>query len=218
MKEMSRLCRRELLCRRGRWRFYRSSAPRGRRCRYWDGTPWRNWQIGRKCSSLRLSRCKRFSHTVRPKILLTESCSWIAGCSLSGGEGSAGNTYSHTALSTNLQVLGSQHLLPAHWATPPQSQSSPFSTIPLPHSCSVIIVTPLFEVRQDVSTPRRPIAEQMLPTVHGLKSCILSLVLGFIMNFCPASHSVADSGQHCEVWGIFVPQLWDVQSCTAPIV
>lgn len=40
---------------------------------------------------------------------------------------------SQTALSLNLQVVGSQQALSPQAAVPPQSQSSPLSTIPLPH-------------------------------------------------------------------------------------
>lgn len=85
-----------------------------------------------------------------------------------GGEG----TYSQTAVLTNLQVVASQHLLFPQPSTPPQSQSSPDSTIPLPHSFSVIILTSLLEVKHVVLTLRLLNAEQIFPTEQGLKVSI----------------------------------------------
>ena len=47
---------------------------------------------------------------------------------------------SHTALFLNLHVDASQHALLPHWELPPQSQSSPASTMPLPHTGSPMVV------------------------------------------------------------------------------
>jgi hypothetical protein len=104
---------------------------------------------------------------------------------------------SHTDPVVNLHVFGSQHLLLPHPSVPPQSQSSPSSTIPLPHSCPVIVVTPVLSLRQSVLTLLRPIAEQMLPIVHGENDVTPSPVDGFMMNCPPASHVELLRGQHC---------------------
>jgi len=67
---------------------------------------------------------------------------------------------SQTACDLNLQVVGSQHGLLPHPGTPPQSQSSPASTIPFPHWLPVIVEMSLFAVRQVVLTLFLPIAEK----------------------------------------------------------
>jgi hypothetical protein len=67
----------------------------------------------------------------------------------------------------NLQVVGLQQGLFAHPDVPPQSQSSPASTMPFPHWLPVIVETSLFAVRQLVFTLFLPIAEQMLPIEQG---------------------------------------------------
>lgn len=81
-------------------------------------------------------------------------------------------TYSQTALSTNLQVVGLQHLLVPQPSVPPQSHSSPASTIPFPHSFLVMILTSLLEVRHEVLTLRLLNAEHIFPTEQGLKASI----------------------------------------------
>lgn len=103
---------------------------------------------------------------------------------------------SHTAVLLNLQVVGSQHLLSPHPAVPPQSQSSPLSTMPLPHWLPVVVTTPLLSTRQLDWTLLRPIAEQMLPIVHCEKFSRSEDVVGFMMYLPSASHDVEVSGQH----------------------
>lgn len=132
----------------------------------------------------------------------------------------SGKAYSQTALSTNLQVVGLQHLLVPQPSTPPQSQSSPASTIPFPHSFLVMMLTSLLEVRHEVLTLRLLNAEQMFPTEQGLKASIRSLVDGFMRYAPPASQTVVLSGQHIDAAAILLDaeQVGPVQSCTAPMV
>lgn len=65
-----------------------------------------------------------------------------------------------------LQVVGSQQLLPAQPSTPPQSQSSPGSTIPFPHSDLVKTLTFLLVVKQEVSICLFFMAEHIAPIVQ----------------------------------------------------
>jgi hypothetical protein len=80
----------------------------------------------------------------------------------------------------NLQVVGSQQVSLPQPVGPPQSHSSPSSTMPLPHSPAVMRVTFLLEVRQvlEVVLVRKPL--QMLPMVQGEKRFVASIVVGFI--------------------------------------
>lgn len=80
---------------------------------------------------------------------------------------------SQTALFLYLHVFASQQGLSAQLASPPQSQSSPASTMPLPHLPPLIVTTPRFSERQLDLILLRPIAEQILPIVHGEKVVIL---------------------------------------------
>lgn len=104
---------------------------------------------------------------------------------------------SQTALFRNRQVRGSQHWLPPQFSSPPQSQSSPVSTIPLPHWLPVMVGTPLLANRQSELTLFRPRAEQMLPIEQGLKLVIPRLVEGFMIYSSPASQEFWLKGQHC---------------------
>jgi hypothetical protein len=76
---------------------------------------------------------------------------------------------SQTEPDVNLHVFGSQQESPAQPSVPPQSQSSPGSTMPLPHTLPVMVVTSLLLERQSVFTELRPMALQMFPIVQGLK-------------------------------------------------
>src|SRR5579859_3656036 len=87
---------------------------------------------------------------------------------------------SHTDPVENLQVVGLQQLFPAQPAVPPQSHSSPSSTMPFPHSPAVIRVTFLFEVRQDCDTSLFAKPEQILPIEQGENRFVASIVVGFI--------------------------------------
>lgn len=110
---------------------------------------------------------------------------------------------SQTALFLNLHVVASQHVLLPQFAVPPQSHSSPSSTMPLPHCWPVIVVTPLLSDRHDPLTLLRPRAAQMFPTEQGLNPLMPSTVEGFMMYLAPASQVVVLSGQHCcelTVW------------------
>jgi hypothetical protein len=126
---------------------------------------------------------------------------------------------SQTALVWNLQVVGSQQGLFPQPATPPQSQSSPCSTIPFPHCEPVMVRTFLLDVRQPVLTELRPMAEQIFPMLQGLKFVIPGAVDGFITKRPPAGQVDEESGQHCCAATV-VPSLHVelVQSCTAPNV
>lgn len=124
---------------------------------------------------------------------------------------------SHTAPSLNLQVLASQQLLLPQDSSPPQSQSSPSSTIPFPHWLPVIVVTPRFSDRQELLTLLRPMAEHIFPTVQGEKLST-SPAVGFMMYFALASHDDVDRGQHCEEESRFWAQVSESQSWTAPNV
>jgi hypothetical protein len=75
---------------------------------------------------------------------------------------------SQTAVALKRQVVGSQHALSPQPSTPPQSQSSPSSTIPFPHCRGVIVMTPLLSEKHSVLTLERRKAEQILPIEHWL--------------------------------------------------
>jgi hypothetical protein len=79
---------------------------------------------------------------------------------------------SQTAPDLNLQVVASQQALSSHASVPPQSQSSPASTMPFPHWLPVIVTTPRLSVRHVDWMLLRPMAEQMLPIVHSEKLVI----------------------------------------------
>lgn len=104
---------------------------------------------------------------------------------------------SQTEPVVNLHVVGSQHVFEPQDSSPPQSQSSPLSTIPLPHWLPVIVVTSLFAERQVVFTLLRPIAEHMLPIVQAENFVIPLEVDGFMIYASPASHVELLRGQHC---------------------
>jgi hypothetical protein len=103
---------------------------------------------------------------------------------------------SHTALFLNLHVDGSQQGLFPQDASPPQSQSSSASTMPLPHWLPVIVVTLRLALRQLDLTVFRPKAEQILPIEQGEKSVRLLLEDGLIMYWSAASHAEVEIGQH----------------------
>jgi len=126
---------------------------------------------------------------------------------------------SQTAEFLNLQVAALQQVLFPHDAVPPQSQSSPSSTMPLPHCWPVMVVRPLLSTSAEALTLLRPRAEQMLPMEQGLKSAMPSPVEGFMMYLEPASQVVELRGQHCcalTTW--LLAQVEESQSCTAPKV
>lgn len=75
---------------------------------------------------------------------------------------------SHTAPSLNRHVSPLQHELSSQ--SSPQSQSSPASTIPFPHSPGVMVGTSSLLIRQFVRTSPDPMAEQTFPSVQGEKS------------------------------------------------
>lgn len=125
---------------------------------------------------------------------------------------------SHTEAVVYLQVAASQHALPLHPDSPPQSQSSPVSTMPLPHWLPVMVTTFLLLVKQLESTDWRPKAEQMLPMEHEENCSMPSPVDGFIMNWPFALQVDALSGQHCCFVAVPSPHVVAVQSCTAPKV
>ncbi len=125
---------------------------------------------------------------------------------------------SQTEPAVNLQVAALQHGLPAQPWAPPQSQSSPASTMPLPHWLPVMVTTSLLLVRHVDLTLLRPMAEQMLPTLQGENLVMPLPVEGFMMNWPPASHEAVLSGQHCWRTAVPSPQVDGVQSCTAPKV
>lgn len=119
---------------------------------------------------------------------------------------------SQTALFLNLQVAASQHWFPAQLAVPPQSQSSPASTMPLPHCCPVIVVTPLLLLKQKVLTLFRWKAEQILPMEQGLNAVMPWPVEGFMRYFSPASQVPLLRGQHCCALDVPSAQVELVQS------
>ena len=80
----------------------------------------------------------------------------------------------------NLQVVGLQQVFPAQPDVPPQSHSSPSSTMPLPHSPAVMRVTFLFEVKQEAEIAFVAKPEQMFPIEHAEKRLVASIVVGFI--------------------------------------
>lgn len=103
---------------------------------------------------------------------------------------------SQTALALNLHVRASQQGLPLHEASPPQSQSSPSSTIPFPHWLPVMVTTPRLFTRQSDRTLFRPMPEQMLPTVQGENCVIPRPEVGFMMNLPFALQEPLEKGQH----------------------
>jgi hypothetical protein len=120
---------------------------------------------------------------------------------------------SQTALFLNLQVLASQQLLFPHWLVPPQSQSSPSSTMPLPQTGLPMVVMPRLLVRQEDSTELRWRAEQMLPMEQGENLVMPCAVDGFIMYCSPALQVDELRGQHCWELTVFASaQAEDVQS------
>ena len=125
---------------------------------------------------------------------------------------------SHTEPDVYLHVVGLQHLSFPQPLVPPQSQSSPTSTMPLPQMGPELRITFLLSVRQVVLTLPVNIALQILPTEHGLKFVMPCAVDGFMMYFSPASQVELLSGQHC--CAAYVPslQVSEVQSWTAPNV
>ena len=151
------------------------------------------------------------SHTPlddRQTVVLLESWQPVQQSSLDG---------SHTAPCLNLHVVGSQHeLLPQPWE-PPQSQSSPGSTMPLPHWLPVMVVTSLLLVKQLLWTLWRPRAEQMLPMLHA-ENCVMPVpVEGFMRKRPFASHELELSGQHCCLVDVPSAHDEDVQSCTGMV-
>ena len=102
---------------------------------------------------------------------------------------------SQTEFVVYLHVVGSQQLLSPHPSGPPQSHSSPISTIPLPHWEPEMIGTFLLSVRHCVFTAFLPIAEQMLPTEQGEKFRMLEPVDGFMTKRPDAGQVSRESGQ-----------------------
>jgi len=98
---------------------------------------------------------------------------------------------SQTAPFTNLQVDASQQGSSPQPASPPQSHSSPLSTIPFPHCGPEKVATFLLFERHDVSTDFRPIALQMFPIVQGLNALLPGCEYGFMMNCEFAEHVLA---------------------------
>jgi len=88
---------------------------------------------------------------------------------------------SQTAPDLNLQVEASQHWLLPQLSAPPQSQSSPSSTMPLPHCWPLMVVTPRLLLKHCVLTELRSMAEQMFPIEHGENWVMPSAVDGFMM-------------------------------------
>ena len=125
---------------------------------------------------------------------------------------------SQTEPLVNLQVAPLQQVLPPHPCVPPQSHSSPLSTIPLPHWLPVIVTIPRLLTKQLELTLLRPKAEQMFPTVQGENCVIPSAVLGFMMYWPLALHVDDERGQHWEVLSRPCEQVSGMQSCTAPNV
>ena len=109
---------------------------------------------------------------------------------------------SQTEPLVNLHVLGSQQGSFLQPEAPPQSQSSPCSTMPFPHCCPVKVCTFLLSERQLDLTLLRFMAEQMLPTEQALKLLMLLPVEGFMMNWPLASQVVVLSTQHCWDWTV----------------
>lgn len=125
---------------------------------------------------------------------------------------------SQTALVVNLQVVGLQQGLVPQPCVPPQSQSSPCSTMPLPHCDSAMVLTSRLLVRQLDLTLLRPMAEQMLPTLQGENCVMPPPVEGFMMKAALALQLDWERGQHCCLVTVPSEQVWDVQSWTAPKV
>jgi hypothetical protein len=125
---------------------------------------------------------------------------------------------SQTALSLNLQVDASQQELSLQPSSPPQSQSSPDSTIPLPHWLPLMVTTPLLSDRQEDLMLFLPMAEQMFPMVQSENLVMLFIAYGFMMYFASASQVDEESGQHWDESCSFSEHVWESQSCTAPKV
>ena len=103
---------------------------------------------------------------------------------------------SQTAPSRNRHVDASQQSLQVP-SSSPQSQSSPSSTMPFPHSPAVMVGTLSLSTRQLVSTSPDPIMEQTLPTVQDENSVCEVVKNGFI-RYCPSAlHVDEESWQHC---------------------
>lgn len=83
---------------------------------------------------------------------------------------------SHTAPEENLHVVGLQHGSSEQPEGPPQSQSSPSSTMPLPHWAPEMVGMFLLVDRQEVSTEFLPMALQMFPTEQG-ENAVMPLVV-----------------------------------------
>ncbi len=126
---------------------------------------------------------------------------------------------SHSALGLKRHVPGSQHALSPQPSSPPQSHSSPSSTMPLPHCWPEIVGTFLLSEKQDVLTLLRPMAEHMLPMEQGLNPVIPVDVEGFMMNLSPALQVDELRGQHCcALTALLSRHVLSKQSCTAPKV
>jgi hypothetical protein len=119
----------------------------------------------------------------------------------------------------NLQVVGLQHALPWQFAVPPQSQSSPVSTIPLPQMGSLIVETRRLSVKQVPLTELRERAVQTFPIVHKLNVSTPGDEDGFMIYLRPASHELPLSGQHCwDATKLASAHALESQSWTAPYV
>ena len=115
-----------------------------------------------------------------------------------------------------LQVKGLQHLLPAHEASPPQSQSSPSSTTPLPHSEIVFSFTFLLFTRHDDETSFEPKPLQILPMLQGEKVDSLIEAVGFMRYADPALQTEPLRGQHTGELPTSPEEHPVAQSWTAP--
>jgi hypothetical protein len=126
---------------------------------------------------------------------------------------------SQTEPVVNLQVVGLQQALPWQLAVPPQSQSSPDSTIPLPQMGSLMVTTRRLSVRQLPLTELRARAVQTFPMVHKLNVSMPGIEDGFMMYLDPALHELLLSGQHCwDATKLASAHASPSQSWTAPYV
>lgn len=123
---------------------------------------------------------------------------------------------SQTEPLVNLHVVGLQQLFPWQPCSPPQSHSSPVSTIPFPQTPSDIVGTSSFPRRQLVWMRFRPIAVQMVPMVQGENTLIARLEVGFIMYWPVASQLLWLNGQQRSPPLAVLPEQPVVQSWTAP--
>lgn len=99
---------------------------------------------------------------------------------------------SQTAPEVNLQVEESQH---DEVVFPPGSQSSPSSTIPLPHCCKLITLLSPGVCIQLVDTALFPILLHIFPSVHPENVCSVVDVVGFMINWPFALHVDVVKGQ-----------------------